>query len=1102
MELLRKGSSVLFICFVFSLIFSSLSYWIGNPSLGNQIVITGFLLAVAGIVILTICRVWEKQDSEGFHTCSPWHEPLTLHIGKYKFVFSGKVRVALSSLPIFLVGFIVFRWFAGPNIITDADFTWWVNMPQQLWQSFFAWDSINTGVGFPKRVVGDGIPTFAVGSFTEWLGFPTVASFQLWFYLMYVAAGLSMFLFVLEIAHEHRIQSAILAALIYMFNPYICVNYIIFIQYAWFTFFPLKMLLYVKGLKEEKGLRYAFLFNIVIFLTTTPVPQLLPLDLMAFATYFLFYNITSHGSHVLRKSIVFSLKCLVIFVILNAYFILPMSLQIPYQLELRAHGESDISDLTMLDIWEMNSASPFSAAIRLQGFFGILGVAYGGTPYYPWGAMLNSPLFISLGYLLPLAFILGIKAKPRNREYLFLANLTVLGLILMNGSKTPFAPINSAIWKTIPMLPTLLHLLYLHFGRFVLFGYASLGGIGLASFYYKLRCFNVGNALSLHSVFLACTRALNKAAPGLFLCVLILMIGIYPYPIWTGEIIRPSTPIIGNGRYSLPSYYYEAAALLRARDIRDQNSRVLAFPINRIGTTSYIWSGSVWTGCDPTCALLRKLVAPTGTSVLSVIDTAFDRVYISDPANLLSLLNVRYIAVHHDINPLYISVQRSTFYYPNPMSVASFGSGSIRISNQTNFQMLGDELTVSSWILVKESGEHHIISKWESSHVAGSFLFFAGSFFGFAVKTENGFAEIKAETIIDSNFWYNLIGIYDGRTIKLYVNGELAGIENLSGAISANDLPLTFGERSTGGLPFTGYLSNIQIYGRALNQTEIETIYLNGLPGDPLPYPELLGWWLLNGDARDCSGNQNDGIVVGELKFEPYNVGAMPEGIPYPSIEQVILSPSIKEYAKFGNITLYENRNWKDLKVYASKNLFMSNTLLDMALTVENVTDPSQYVFYVGSSNNISFPIVSNTTDNIDMTYSETNPTEYIINVNSTSPFYLVLSQSFDSWWIATVDGNVLPNEYHFKANGYANGWYIPYAGTVTIRVTYVIQSFVWLGALMGVALVLFMLIYMWVTRTKKIVIRMCKTWLKRIRADNIQKSYVANKKGIQKPVH
>lgn len=102
---------------------------------------------------------------------------------------------------------------------------------------------------------------------------------------------------------------------------------------------------------------------------------------------------------------------------------------------------------------------------------------------------------------------------------------------------------------------------------------------------------------------------------------------------------------------------------------------------------------------------------------------------------------------------------------------------------------------------------------------------------------------------------------------------------------------------------------------------------------------------------------------------------------------------------------------------------------------------------YVNADNLFS----SNQTNSNAITFEEINPTQYTVRVNASKPFYLVFSESYDSDWVASIYGQQVPDQYHFTANGYANGWYIDKTGTYTITLEFWPQKLFYAGATISV---------------------------------------------------
>ena len=109
-----------------------------------------------------------------------------------------------------------------------------------------------------------------------------------------------------------------------------------------------------------------------------------------------------------------------------------------------------------------------------------------------------------------------------------------------------------------------------------------------------------------------------------------------------------------------------------------------------------------------------------------------------------------------------------------------------------------------------------------------------------------------------SNTWTNIaytININKDQAI-LYINGkETASDINLPiYNYAASSQNFFIGPE----LPYASF-ANVQFYNATLSQTEIQGMYTLGIGGAPINLQYLVGWWPLNGNENDYSGNNNNG---------------------------------------------------------------------------------------------------------------------------------------------------------------------------------------------------------------------------------------------------
>ena len=79
-----------------------------------------------------------------------------------------------------------------------------------------------------------------------------------------------------------------------------------------------------------------------------------------------------------------------------------------------------------------------------------------------------------------------------------------------------------------------------------------------------------------------------------------------------------------------------------------------------------------------------------------------------------------------------------------------------------------------------------------------------------------------AGSVLAANTWSHIAGTYDGATVKLYVNGVLAGSQAVTGNILTSTGALRIGGNAVWGEYFAGLIDEVRIYNTALTQTQIQ----------------------------------------------------------------------------------------------------------------------------------------------------------------------------------------------------------------------------------------------------------------------------------------
>ena len=216
----------------------------------------------------------------------------------------------------------------------------------------------------------------------------------------------------------------------------------------------------------------------------------------------------------------------------------------------------------------------------------------------------------------------------------------------------------------------------------------------------------------------------------------------------------------------------------------------------------------------------------------------------------------------NNLEPQFVSHFTETPYYPY---ILVPDSGALDPTSQ---------ITVTAWVypnsqLANNPGgsvDHDILSKGvdvATGGSSGSYSLLGGagttidaSFFVYI----NGALKSASSGVLQANRWYFYTGTYNGVSVCIFVNGVSAQCNGDTGAITTVANPLGIGSDSPPVRFYNGSISNVQIYNTSLSQSEITALYQEGIGGAPIDPTHIVGWWPLNGNVQDYSGNNNNGV--------------------------------------------------------------------------------------------------------------------------------------------------------------------------------------------------------------------------------------------------
>ncbi len=203
-----------------------------------------------------------------------------------------------------------------------------------------------------------------------------------------------------------------------------------------------------------------------------------------------------------------------------------------------------------------------------------------------------------------------------------------------------------------------------------------------------------------------------------------------------------------------------------------------------------------------------------------------------------------------------------------PQYVAKFNGLSSYINTGTTGLPLGSNpSSFSTWVYPTSFSTNPVLFIYgRQSGTNMALLFFDGSVNHLCFE---GISEGCISTPVSLNAWHFVGWSYGGgTTVTVYLDGSSQSFTIIQQNVILNaQNPSVIG--AYGGAAsfnyefFKGTVSNAQIYNASLSANEMNALYNEGIGGAPIQLKNLVGWWPLNGDTKDYSGNNNNGVPSG-----------------------------------------------------------------------------------------------------------------------------------------------------------------------------------------------------------------------------------------------
>ena len=138
----------------------------------------------------------------------------------------------------------------------------------------------------------------------------------------------------------------------------------------------------------------------------------------------------------------------------------------------------------------------------------------------------------------------------------------------------------------------------------------------------------------------------------------------------------------------------------------------------------------------------------------------------------------------------------------------------------------------------------------------------------FGLSNGSGLLTTTNGVLLNSSRYDNLVGVFDGSNVILYVNGKLYSKVPYTGNYVPPNVKLRIGlESYYNRNSWGGRIDDLRIYDKALTSSEVSALYQNF---SALPTTNLIGHWTFDGNLNDSSNRHNDATLRTEAVSMAY----------------------------------------------------------------------------------------------------------------------------------------------------------------------------------------------------------------------------------------
>lgn len=376
--------------------------------------------------------------------------------------------------------------------------------------------------------------------------------------------------------------------------------------------------------------------------------------------------------------------------------------------------------------------------------------------------------------------------------------------------------------------------------------------------------------------------------------------------------------------------------------------------------------------------------------------------------------------------------------------------------------------TKALWFKAPSSPSGNFISTQGSGHY---FWFSEANKIGVAHggTTASGSTGLTSINDYNDNQWHYATVTYDSSTtnMKLYIDGVLE-VENSGVTQEPTDSTIEIGSYGSGNGSFNGLISQVSIWDKELNQTEIQKNMYSLLKGDE---SELVGYWPLNDGngsttAKDYSSNSNDGTITGatwvdtaptiygNTIYTDYGINSwekvVTQNVGTPAFTQLATNNNISNFNPATGVFLYssisgdESLDIQETSESLNLTVNVQSTLPTFPITLNlsnlnldehNITNiflvnSNNYAGYIDNNNSVSIADVATKLSDGETSFTETiSFTNYFIVIETD------MGTQQQMLWVYHKDNGKLYSSYDFSITN--NSFFIMSDSSINIDASY-----------------------------------------------------------------